>query len=372
MEVTDLKIYHGVFPLPAPLGTPNRGITRDRRFTLALIETDEDITGFAAGPEGGRGILTRTFKPLLIGMDPFDIGRVTPHLKNISRASFPCPWMIEIALWDVLGKACGQPIHKLLGARRVRIPAYLSTYTVYSPRDAAEKALGYLEEGFKAIKLRIHFLKMEEDIAMVAAVRDAVGDEMQIMVDANQANAVNPPIWTWTRAFKTARALEKLEVSWLEEPLWWEELDGLTRLCSEVEIPISGGEMERGLLRFKEIIGKHAYDIIQPDVGLSGGIMETWKIATLAEAHSIPCVPHSYSVGLGLGFAANLQLAGAISLCDWVEYAHEPPGYSVEVRDSILKEPIFARDGEVEILNKPGLGVELAEGFLQKYAVLEE
>ncbi|UCD73354.1 MAG: mandelate racemase/muconate lactonizing enzyme family protein, partial [Candidatus Bathyarchaeota archaeon] len=117
---------------------------------------------------------------------------------------------------------------------------------------------------------------------------------------------------------------------------------------------------------------KHAYDIIQPDVGLSGGIMETWKIATLAEARGIPCILHSYSVGLGLGFAANLQVAGAISLCDWVEYAHEPPAYSVEVRDSILEEPILARDGEVEILNNPGLGVELAEGFLQKYAVLEE
>jgi len=368
VEVSCLRI-----PMDVPLqSTWTGGMPQTSQdITLIRVNTDEGVSGVGASIMGWGKSLEEfigdrigTALVALVG-EPFAVERLTRILRLGSwLGPRLCP--LEIALWDVIGKACNQPIYKLLGGYQDKVEAYASAAELKEPKERVKDVLKWREQGFKAVKIRAHHPNPQKDLEVVKAVRDAVGNDMEIMVDANMAWEFVFPLWSYQTAVKMAKEFEKLDVKWLEEPLYKDNLEGLAKLAAEVDIPIAGGELEFGLFRFKQLIDEGAYDIVQPDVNISGGILEGRKISALAEASGRLCVPHTWTNGLGL--AANLQLIGALTNCPYVEFPYEPPAWAEETRDIILKEPIrIDKNGFVEIPKKAGLGVELNEELIAKY-----
>lgn len=366
MKITDVKITRVYIPWPEPgLHWGWRATrTKGRTFGILEVSTDEGITGVCTeSPSVQLDLLRR----VLVGADPFDVGRIMKELRDLWTLGLRRSGGVESALWDIIGKSCRRPLYQMLGAYQDKVKAYVSTAEHKTPKEQAKMARRYLEEGFKAIKLRCHRPDPQMDLEVVKAVRGEVGDEMEIMVDVNQGRSHLPPYWTHRDALKMARELEKLDVVWLEEPLPQEDLDGLAALSATVDIYIAGAESEWGLTRFKEILEKKAFDVINPDVRGSGGITEVRKIAALAEAHHMWCVPHNF--GGDFSLATTLQVTGSIPNCPYVEFPYEPPVMTCETRDILLTEPIVAQDGYVAIPRGPGLGVELNTEVMQKYAL---
>lgn len=347
-------------------------VTRNMSYTLVKIFTDAGITGIG-GQIPGYGVELKTMiddvvRPFLLNeiVDPFFIEKLSEMIRWWRHRIGPRACCVEIALWDIIGKTANQPIYRLFGARQDRINVYASTIEVKTPDERARDAVTWLEDGFKAVKLKLNNPVPEKDLETVRAVRDVVGNEMQIMCDAFQAWRTKPPFWSRRTATKMAKELEKMEVVWLEEPLSRYDLDGLSDLASAVDIPIAGGEIEFGLHRFKELMKRGCYDIVQPCATQAGGLHEAMKVATIAEAENKRCIPCCW--GFGLTLAADLQLIGAIS-CDQVEFGYDPPAYTPEYRDIILKQSLLPTDGFIEIPKGPGLGVELNEETVAKFCV---
>ncbi|MFN2533532.1 MAG: mandelate racemase/muconate lactonizing enzyme family protein [Pyrinomonadaceae bacterium] len=373
MKITDVKFLNLEIPLAAPLRPAWDPSAAYQCFPLGLIRifTDEGQVGSAVEltPQhvmGVSGSQLSYLRSILIGADPFGVERIMSKLRYAAFIG-PKPWAIEIALWDVIGQACGQPIYRLLGGSQDRVKAYVSTVQLKSPAEHAEDARNFLAQGFRAIKLRAHRLDPREDLDVVREVRKAIGDEMEIMVDANQAWATEPPLWSKQTALWMAKELEKLDVKWLEEPLPKDDLRGLAELTRQVGIPIAGGELEWGIYRFRDLLEAEAYDIVQPDPHWCGGILESRKISALAEASNKFCILHTGGIG-GLWAAANLQVTGAIPNCPYFEYLYEPAIWTPEIRDVLLQEPIrISTDGYVEIPQGPGLGVKINEDAIARY-----
>jgi len=333
------------------------------RVNLVILETDEGIKGYSAGPAFGAEAskLGELLAPFLVGRDPFNVEEIVQILRSATYLGQRL-WYVEPALWDIIGKACNQPIYKLLGGRRSRIKAYASTGEL----RGIEERLKYVEEvrkmGIKAVKLRFHSQDFREDLKVARAVRENF-PEIELMVDANMgwrvAGMGEAPRWDLATATRVAEELSELGVLWLEEPLDKNDYRGYRLLRRKVSIKLAGGEMNSDLHEFRELVRQECLDILQPDVTLSGGILMGVKIAALAEAHNLGFAPHTWTNGLGL--AANLQLMGAVAECEWAEWPYEPPGWTVEARDFLLKEPIKVDDdGTIPIPQRPGLGVELA------------
>lgn len=368
MKITsvELQVLRDV-PLPRELryawapGT----VTRAATIGIVRVGTDEGIEGRAmVGPAG----LPEPLRQYLIGQDPF---LVEQHIRQLRIAG--TAWGVEVALWDIIGKACGQPLYRLWGGYTDRIKAYASLVQVGTPEQRAEDALGFYAEGFRAIKLRLHNETVQEDLALVQAVRKAVGDRMEIMVDANQAQTPVIPsvqagvIWDFRRALYMAQALEDLGVVWLEEPLSRYDLDGLERLSSSVSIPIAGGENNRFLHEFRWLIERGCYSIVQPDCLVSESIWQLKKIAALAEMHARLCVPHHG--GGGLGTVAHLHFSCAVPNSPYLEIMRDRPGEPAWPAQQLLAQPLLPdADGYVHAPQRPGLGVELNEEMIRRYA----
>jgi D-galactarolactone cycloisomerase len=328
--------------------------TADRAFVE--VQTDEGITGY--GPPVDGRLLQTAIAPYLVGADPFAIEQNVRILRSAGDG-----WVLEIALWDIIGKACGQPLYKLWGGYKDRVRAYSSCMEVRSGEQRAEDALRRYEDNWRAIKLRIHDWTIAEDVRQVEKVREVVGDRMEIMVDANQAQdpgTIQPkpgPVWDFQRALDTARELQRLGVCWLEEPLDRYDWEGLARLCQAVEIPIAGGENNHGLHEFRWMIERDVYDIIQPEVHNTEPISQIRKIVALAEMHRKLAIPHHGEDGFG--FLAHLHLCASAPNTPYVEIFNEPPAYPAQVFQAILAEPLLPdANGDILLPQSPGLGVE--------------
>jgi len=370
MKITDLEVIQLAGPeLPAiarPAWAPGTTWVR-RGGAIVKIHTDEGIVGIGSPGYGIAGNLESWVKPQLIGKDPFAMEQ---HARTLRMAG-GC-FGVEIALWDIIGKACGQPLYKLWGGYADRVPAYASCIELRVPEQRAEDAQRCRADGFRAMKLRVHDWTMREDIAQVAAVRKAVGDEFTILVDANQAQQPGTPhpepgpVWSEQRAVQTARELERLGVYWLEEPLDRYNFDGLSRLCAAVDLLIAGGENNRGLHEFRALIERDCYDVLQPEALVTEGIGQLRKIAGLAEMHHKLVAPHHG--GGGVGLAAHLHLCAAIPNAAYLEIFHDPPCMTSDIFQWYLAEPLrLDADGHVAVPQKPGLGVDLDEEKIARY-----
>jgi len=369
MKITDVRTRTFVLPhedtpfdptwQPAP--------SRSHRITVVEVHTDEGITGIGSG-----GVLTslNTTAGFFTGRDPLAIESHVEMLRTIAYF-IGRPWPVEIALWDIAGKAAGLPLYKLLGGARDRLPAYASTAEL-RPKDERVNDLEAIKgAGFTAAKLRFHSPEPRTDLKTLKAVRKAVGDEFTIMVDANMGwryPADLTPRWDRNTAIEMAQAMEEYNVYWLEEPLWSYDYDGLAELRRRTTTRIAGGELNMDVHEFREYLTHGCLDVYQPDATFAGGITGAKKVAGMAQAAGFLFAPHTWSNGIGV--MANLHLAAAVPNAPFIEFPYDPPSWTPEIRDFVLTEPItIDGEGNVVLPDKPGLGIELDEDRIAQYEI---
>jgi len=327
--------------------------------SVVEIRTEGGLVGIGPGIDSGA---LEAVKAQLLGRDPFTVEELAGPLRYYLGQSSRTVSGLEIALWDLIGKAAGEPLYKLWGAAKDRVPAYASMIQLSTPEERARMAVELKSQGWKAVKLRAHYATLREDMRLVEAVRKAVGDDMDIMVDANQAQSAGawqPGVrWDFRRALETARELERLNCLWLEEPrprYAFEELAELNRL---VAIPIAGGENNRGVHEYRWMLERNIFDILQPDVMVADGVTGFREIATLAKAYGKQLIPHHG--GGNLGTIAQLHAIATWPHAPWIELLHDPPVASYTNGFAILENPpLVDREGNLHLPEGPGLGVTI-------------
>lgn len=381
MKITGIETY----VLQAMLHEKGFGwsqrVTDRRQAALCVVSTDEGIQGlgeafYFGGPAKiAAQIMSDGFGPLLLGKDPMDSGVLWDLLYNWTRdqgqKGIPISALsaIDIALWDIKGKKLGLPVYTLLGgAYRHKARAYATglyePQNVPSLRDAlVEEALGYKAAGFAGMKLKLGY-GIETDRQLVKALREAIGPDLYLMVDAN--HAYNAP-----EAIRLARAMEPYDIYWFEEPVPPEDLDGYLEVKRNSRILIAGGECEYTRYGFREIIARRAMDILQPDLCAMGGFSEMMKVIAMASAANLPVIPHVW--GTNVGLAASLQLFAALPHFPERRFAAEPffeyDRSPHPFRDGVTKERFVMKDGYLEIPDRPGLGVNLDLELIRRFAV---
>ncbi|MGD8983819.1 MAG: mandelate racemase/muconate lactonizing enzyme family protein [Desulfobacteraceae bacterium] len=373
--IARIELFHVAIPLPAPFypswipGFPQT----ENRFTLVKVITDDGVVGYSAGPAMGRerAGLGELLGPYLIGEDATDITLIQQRLREMSYLGWKNYW-IEPAFWDIKGKLADKPVYALLGGQPCTIELYASTGEVKRPEERIEEAETRLAEGFGTIKLRVHDFDETLDIQQVVETAKAVGDKMNIAVDANQGWRVtiigDAPLWDLERAKRFADACADAGVSWVEEPLPMDAYEDLSSLTAYSRVPIAGGELHTsGLPELKMMIERRCYHIFQPDALFAGGIAQTIEVARLCREHELFYTPHTWTNGIGL--AVNMQLMAASGFADvkQMEYPINPPGWTVEARDAILETPFYHGRGKLETPTQPGLGFTINRRALRKY-----
>jgi D-galactarolactone cycloisomerase len=369
MRITAVESRTYRYPLDPPFRAAWDPGPRDRQeATLVFVSTDEGIMGIASGGDGlpDREELERH----LVGLDPLRTEAVREICETVDFHGGR-PWAVEIAVWDLVGKALGAPLWQLLGGRSESLIAYASSGELLSAAERAERCVALAERGVQAVKLRFHHRDWRDDLAVVAAVRDAVGDRLQIMVDANQGwrmSGDREPRWDVATAAQCGRALEELGVWWLEEPLRTDDAEGYASLRTRTSVRIAAGEMVRSPAEARELVVHGLVDVLQCDVLFVGGIGGCRRLAALAELHGRAWSPHTWSNGLGL--VANLHAAIAFSAVPYVEVPYDPPAWAPERRDWLLRQPTeIGADGRIVPPDGPGLGVELDLEALERWRV---
>ena len=380
MKISRIELIKNRRPMPLPepwrpaWNEPDTDDLHSVGFSFFKIHTDEGIVGI--GP-CGLGPCTedslRAAEKLLIGEDPAFVERffdnyMRGHGAVLGTESYGG---LEIALWDIIGKAAGTPVFKLLGAYTDRIMAYAATAQLHAPEESAKRAVAFKKRGIKAMKLRLHRPDPEDDLEVVRSVREAVGEEMKILVDANQ-NHTSPNYDNWSRrtSMRMAKELDELGVFWLEEPLPRTDLEGLSQMSEAVEMYIAGGEHCTNIYELRDALYAGAYDIVQPDVVIGHvGITGIRKLSVMADSVGRLIAPHVCTNGnSGLHLAATLQALGTVSNCPLIEYGFDPPALTHETLQAILIDPIMIDEqGYVEIPQKPGIGIELNEELIAEY-----
>lgn len=368
MRITGLVARSYVFPLDPPLRaawdpTPRREL----RETIVEVRTDEGLTGFA----GGAAVPDlQVLERCLVGVDPEETDDVFGVVESIDFHGGR-NWTVEVAVWDLVARARGVPLWQLLGGEHSAYPVYASCGQRLRTAERVARVLAWREQGVGAVKLRFWHPDWVDTVEEVAAVRAAVGDTMEIMVDANQAWRMPGDIgerWPPAKAREVARALGELAVYWLEEPLPLDDLEACRRLREESPIPIAGGEMVRSLAETRRLVATGVYDVVQNDVVLAGGVTGGRRVAGWAAAAGVVWSPHTWSTGYGL--LANLHCALAWSTGEYLELPYDPPEWSPDRRDFMLPEPLgLAPDGTLSPPDGPGLGVEPDFDALERWRV---
>ncbi len=344
-----------------------------RGMVLVRVLTDEGLTGVGeAGLAGSSPLVVAAAvkhqaKPAVMGEDPLRIERL---VARIYENSFPSSRRgtanlalsgVEMALWDLAGKYYGAPVHRLLGGFRQAVPAYASAGFYVEGEGETElvaQAKRYLQEGFRAMKMKIGALTLEQDARRVEAVRDALGAEADLMVDVNSC-------YSPRQAIAMAERLQDVNLTWMEEPVKVDNLDGAELVARSVGVPIAGYETVNALAPFRELISRGIIDYPQPDLAWAGGFSGGRRIAALAEAWGMTICPHCFSSAVNI--TAGMQFIGGVSNARWLEYDRMSPN---PLRDELLTEPLpLPVDGLVKLNDRPGLGIELNEDTVARYRV---
>ncbi len=368
MKITAIRIDRLRVPLDPPFPAAWDPIPRTSfPVTIVRVETDDGVVGIGSG-DTMDGF--EAFEDLFVGKDPLAIEH---HVRVLETIDFHAGryWPLEAALWDIAGKVAGQPVATLFGGVNHGIPAYASCGSLVAAPERAQRALAMRAEGFRALKIRVDPRRLEEGLAAVRATREAVGDTMAIMVDLNQgwrmAGDVSPAIDLAT-ACSIASRLAELDVLWLEEPLDGSDLAGLAALRAAVPgIRIAGGEMTRTARELEAALEADAFDVHQPDVVLAAGLLNGRRLAEKVLAAGRWYSPHTWTNGIGL--LANLHVAAGVGGGPFLEFPYDPPGWTPERRDAFLAEPIRPdADGVLRVPARPGLGIELDDLAVRRYA----
>jgi D-galactarolactone cycloisomerase len=351
----------------------------ERRICIVKITTDDGLIGWGEG-YGPADVIQAGIKlltPLLIGKNPleqetlwFNMYRRTLDYarRGVLVASISA---IDLALWDLKGKILDLPVSVLLGGRHQSQVIPYATGLYFSKTDQlAEKLAGeameYVDQGFKAIKMKVG-LSIKEDVHNVKTVRSAIGEHTLLMVDANHA-------YSLVEAVELARLIEPYQISWFEEPVSPEFYHQYRELRSKTSIPIAGGECEYLRYGFQQLLQNNCVDILQVDLCGAGGLTEAKRIAALASTYGVEIVPHTWGTGIAfhaaIHFIANLEpIPGRLfSPSFFIEYDRTSNG----LRDRLTRPCIKMQDGIIEVPQRPGLGIEVNEEALCHYAVKDE
>lgn len=329
------------------------------------ITTDEGLTGWGealapVAPEVVATIVNQLITPVLTGRDPLAGDHLWSVMYDLMRErGYYGGFMLDaisacdIALWDLRGKILNQPVYSLTGGpHREEIPCYVSGLPRPNDAERVELALNWREKGFTAFKLAAGY-GIEADTASIAALRDALGSESPLLLDAHW-------VYSLDEAVTLGEKLHELGAALFEAPINPEDIDAHARLAQAVAIPIAIGETERTRYQFKPWLLQRGADVLQPDVGRAG-ITETIKIANMAESFNISVAPH-LSVGLGPCIAASIHTAASIPNLWMLEY--QPPVF--ELANTLLKEPLICKAGRYHLPEGPGLGIEIDEVKLKE------
>jgi D-galactarolactone cycloisomerase len=367
MKITELKTIRLRAAVPAEGQVFSRsGLRNSRSATLVQVATDEGISGLGSCSGNGElieAVVVKILQPLLIGMDPTEIDAIWDKAyfrgghKEFGTRGVGVVAMsgIDIALWDILGKVRGVPLYQLLGGKcRDKVPVYATALYPEEPSKVAKRARGFAEQGFHGVKIKVGF-DLDQDIRIVRAVRQELGKDFSIMTDANQG-------YTLDVALKAADAFADCGAYWLEEPLFVEDIDGHAILRERGKTPIAVGENLHMRYAFENFIARGAVDFIQPDVARAGGVTEIRAISAMAAKHRVPVSFHTW--GDAVALAASVHLAAALQECIVMEldYTYNP------LREELLREPFKIENGYLVPPEKPGLGMELDQQALQKFA----
>ena len=378
MKITDVRatLLSAVVPEEKRWRT-DLGVAVKMDNCIVEVETDEGITGIGAGQgnaEVVKAVVETQLRPQLLGRDP---GLIEGHWERMYSGSrgkpalergYPQPASsrrgdtlcaiagVDIALWDILGKSLGQPIYRLLGAARTSVRAYASGG--WAPGEqAGEEMAGYAARGFSAVKMRAEGrdgFSLAKAATRVAAARRALGEDVEIMVDAHGSLDVST-------AKRLARMLEEQGVAWFEEPVSYDNHAGQAEVRASTTVPISSGESESTRFDVLDLLRMNAVDILQPDIAIAGGFTECRRIAALAHAHGVRLAPHVWSSGVIV--AASIHLAMHAPACHIFEVSQSASPLIWE----LFEEPFEIEDGCVRAVDRPGLGFTLRQDLADRF-----
>ncbi|MBV9736005.1 MAG: mandelate racemase/muconate lactonizing enzyme family protein [Acidisphaera sp.] len=375
MKITGIRAHI----LSAALSQPfaySRAWYDTRMAMVVEVETDTGLVGWGEsyGPAPMTAAVVQAVAPWLIGADPLATEwvwqEVYARLRDHGQKGVVVEALsgIDIALWDIKGKHFGVPACRLMGGPlRTEVRAYATGLYRRRAGDPAGylagEAAGYVAEGFGAVKLKVGF-GVEQDARMARAVRQAIGPEVGLMVDANHA-------YDAVAAIRLGRMIEELDIGWFEEPVPPEDVSGHRAVKAALAIPIAGGECEFTRFGFRALLEQRLLDIVQPDTCAAGGLSECKKIADMAAAYGVRYNPHVW--GTGIAIAASLQLLAVLP-------SHTPPSLAPlepmlefdrtehPIRQALLMRPIEHAAGVVRVPDGPGLGVEVDRAALARFA----
>jgi L-alanine-DL-glutamate epimerase-like enolase superfamily enzyme len=304
-----------------------------------LVQTDAGIEGRASiyfgrverGPAVLAALVNEVLAPAMIDRDPHlvrairdDLWRLTDYHGTLGLAMHGIAG-IDIALWDILGKAVGLPVWRLLGAQRERVPAYAMVgWLNYALPELQRICAQAMEQGFRGVKVKVGAPTLAEDLTRIGAVRKAIGDAALLMVDANQ-------VFSLHEALVRGRAYQEAGCYWFEEPIRADDHTGLAKLAAALDIPIASGENNYGKRQFRDLFERGAVDIVQPDLRRAGGFTECLEVGLLADAFNVPYASH--------GGGVHLHLLAALPNTLMMESGLLPPGSSIHLVDGCYPLP---------------------------------
>lgn len=358
MQLTELTCDVYTIPLPEVLSDATHGDMPGFELITVRLRDSEGVEGvgytYTVGRGGGaiRDLIRRDLAPGLLGEDPRRIERLWERmwwqLHYVGRggiASFAIS-AVDVALWDLAGKRAGEPLWRLLGGVNPKVQAYAGGIDLDFPLHKLQaQTQDNLARGFRAIKMKVGREKLREDVARVAALREQLGPDIPLMVDANMR-------WTVDQAVRAARAFQPHDVYWLEEPIIPDDVAGHRRVAAEGGLPIATGENLHSLYEFQAMIGSGAVAFPEPDVSNCGGITAWRKVAALAEAHNLPVTTHGVH-------DLHVHLLASVPNASYLE-AH---GFGLE---RFIADPMVIVEGLATAPDRPGHGVELDWAGLAK------
>ena len=380
MKITQVRAHVLRSKLEQPFSF-SQGWVSSRGATLVEVQTDDGITGWGEAlcqglqpPEIAAAAIDHALKHLVVGEDPLQPEVLWHRMYHYTRdygqkgAVVGAISGIDIALWDICGKARNTPVAKLLGgAFRTRVEAYATGfYRIKGKGEAArlaQEAEGHVARGFRAMKIKLGF-GIDDDLEVMREIKRVAGKQ-EVMIDVNHAYSV-------ADAIRLGRELEDMgwRLRWYEEPVVQEDLDGYAEVRRALATPIAGGENEYTLFGFKQLLEKRGIDIAQPDICIAGGFTGCRHIVALAHAHGVQVNPHVWASAVGQ--AASLQLIASIPVANHALFPKdillEFDTSSHPFRNELTDMPLRQKEGWVEIPQKPGLGIDVNRKILEKYA----
>ncbi len=375
MKITQVETFALRYELPRAMG-PSILLYKERESLVVKISTDEGLVGWGETSDigGARAVIDHVCAPIVIGQDPREQRRLWRQIWDATLGHGFAVAAVDIALHDLWGKATGQSIGQLYGgAFRESVPAYASALSYIEGCDLADvwidEALGLVDQGFKAIKMRIGRFPPAHELPLIAKLRDALPSHVRLMADGNAA-------YTLATATRVGRELERIGLHWYEEPIpqltpTQADYAGYETLTAHLDIPIGCGEILQSRGAFKALIDARKVDIVQPDVTICGGIAEVLFVADLARLSGLQCIPHCWGGAIAVAAAIHVlsllpnPTSGPSVETPMLEYDTTPN----PLRDELLAEPLLLREGAIGVPGGPGLGITIDEEVFRRYVV---